>query len=146
MTTSTLSRLLDVTKALGSPLRVRMLAVLEGRELCVGQLAAVFDIARSTASEQLAELRRGGLVSERRAGRFVWYRLAPLEESSGFGTMALRALAGDPQVARDAQTADEILSLPHELVCELGRQALTAARTAPETSRPEKTTPPKEAS
>lgn len=131
MPTSPLSRLLNVTKALSNRTRLRIVGVLEGRELCVGQVAAIFDVARSTASEHLSELRRAGLLSERRDGRFVWYRLADEEAPPGALTGLLPGLASDATVRKDREMTGRILALPHDLVCELGRGALTAAGAAP---------------
>lgn len=107
-----------------------MLCVLDGRELCVGQVAAVFDVARSTASEHLAELREAGLVAERREGRFAWYRLASDERARKHLDAVLSELRSDPVALGDVQMAGRILALPHDLVCEKGRGALDAAEAA----------------
>jgi DNA-binding transcriptional ArsR family regulator len=92
----------------------------------VGQVAAIFDIARSTASEHLAELRRAGLLSERRDGRFVWYSLGGDEGSRGVLAGVLPGLGADDTVRKDRAMTDRILSLSHDLVCEKGRSALAA--------------------
>lgn len=126
MSIEALSRVLYVTKALSNRTRLRVVGVLEGRELCVGQVAAIFDIARSTASEHLAELRRAGLLSERRDGRFVWYSLGGDEGSRGVLAGVLPGLANDDTVRKDREMTDRILALAHDLVCEKGRGALAA--------------------
>lgn len=100
------------------------MGVLEGRELCVGQVAAIFDIARSTASEHLGELRRAGLLSERRDGRFVWYSLGGDEAPPGVLEGVLPGLGSDDTIRKDREMSDRILGLPHDLVCEKGRGAL----------------------
>ena len=125
MPTSPLSHLLDLTKALANRARLRILTVLEGRELCVGQVAAIFDIARSTTSEHLSALRHAGLVVERKDGRFVYYSLGADARATAFLGPVLGELSSDGTVAKDQQMASRILALPHELVCELGRAALT---------------------
>ncbi len=124
MPTSPLSRLLYVSKALANRARLRILAALEGRELCVGQVAAIFDIARSTASEHLSELRRVGLIGERRDGKFVWYSLDTDERARSFLAVVLSELASDGGVRADREMTERILALPHDLVCEKGRAAL----------------------
>lgn len=136
MPTSPLSRLLYVTKALSNRTRLRVVGVLEDRELCVGQVAAIFDVARSTASEHLAELRRAGLLSERRDGRFVWYSLGGDEGPRGVLAGVLPGLGADDTVRKDREMTDRILALPHDLVCEKGRGALAAeaaGKVTPET-------------
>ncbi|HYN43846.1 MAG TPA: metalloregulator ArsR/SmtB family transcription factor [Thermoanaerobaculia bacterium] len=126
MPTTPLSRLLDVSKVLANRARLRILAVLEGRELCVGQVAAIFDIARSTASEHLSALRRVGLVVERRDGRFAYYSLVVDAQARKFLDVVLSELSADAAVLRDRELAGRILALPHDLVCEQGRAALNA--------------------
>jgi DNA-binding transcriptional ArsR family regulator len=127
MPTTPLSRLLYVSKALANRARLRILGALEGRELCVGQVAAIFDIARSTASEHLSVLRRVGLIGERRDGRFVWYSLDTDERAQDFLAVVLLALASDQDVRADRQMTGRILALPHDLVCEKGRAALDSS-------------------
>lgn len=127
MPTSPLSRLLDTSKVLANRARLRILAALDGHELCVLQVAAVFDIARSTASEHLSALRKTGLVVERRDGRFVFFSLSREERSRRFLDVVLQEVASDPSIRADREMTALVLSLPHELVCEQGRAALEAA-------------------
>lgn len=126
MPTSPLSRLLDTSKVLANRARLRILATLEGNELCVGQVAAIFDIARSTASEHLSALRRVGLVGERRDGKFVYYSLSVDEHARRFSDVVLAELSADAAVRKDRDLTSRILALPHDLVCEQGRAALLA--------------------
>lgn len=43
-------------------------------ELSVGEIADRIGISQSTASQQLALLRRGGLLTSRRDGKTIYYR------------------------------------------------------------------------
>jgi ArsR family transcriptional regulator, lead/cadmium/zinc/bismuth-responsive transcriptional repressor len=64
-------------KLLGDPTRVRLLyALLEAGELCVCDLAASTGTAETTVSQSLRMLRASGVVTGRRQGRLVYYRLA----------------------------------------------------------------------
>lgn len=66
---------LDFLKALANPTRQRiMLLFARGAELSVGEVAERAGVGQSTASEQLALLRRGGIVTSRRDGKIVLYR------------------------------------------------------------------------
>ncbi|MET0910734.1 MAG: metalloregulator ArsR/SmtB family transcription factor [Ilumatobacteraceae bacterium] len=66
----------DLFRLLGDPGRVRMLCALaEAGELCVGDLAAVVEMAESSVSHALRLLRAAGIVRHRRAGRQIFYRL-----------------------------------------------------------------------
>ncbi|MGV9309857.1 ArsR/SmtB family transcription factor [Nonomuraea sp. NPDC004354] len=62
-------------KALASPVRQRiMLLFARGAELSVGQVAELADLGQPRASEQLAELKRGGILTSRKEGKVVLYR------------------------------------------------------------------------
>src|SRR5512146_2972049 len=76
MTTTPLTRLVQLHKAIGHPVRLRLLAMLREGPLCVCQMTVVTRLAASTVSEHLSELRRAGLLSERKEGRWVECRLA----------------------------------------------------------------------
>lgn len=67
----------SVFKLLGDPTRTRLLyALLEAGELCVCDLAASTSTAESTVSQALRMLRASRVVSGRREGRNVYYRLS----------------------------------------------------------------------
>lgn len=74
--TDTLRPLVDTLKVLAHPVRLRILALLQGGELCVCEVAEVLGLAPSTVSEHLTGLRRTGLVRERKVGRWVHVALA----------------------------------------------------------------------
>ncbi|MGI5286528.1 ArsR/SmtB family transcription factor [Nonomuraea polychroma] len=62
-------------RALASPVRQRILLLFaRGAELSVGQVAERAGIGQPRASEQLAELKRGGVLTSRKAGKVTWYR------------------------------------------------------------------------
>lgn len=65
----------DALKVLSHPGRLRVLAALEGRELCVCDLAHVLGISFSGTSQQLKELRRLGAVEFRAQGKLAYYRI-----------------------------------------------------------------------
>ena len=65
----------DFLKALASETRQQiMLLFTGGKELTVGEVADCCGLGQSTTSEQLAILRRGGLVQSTRDGKLVRYR------------------------------------------------------------------------
>ena len=64
-----------VIKALAHPVRLRILDILHQEEECVCHLTAVLDTQQPYVSKQLAILREAGLVSDRRDGLIVYYRL-----------------------------------------------------------------------
>jgi ArsR family transcriptional regulator len=65
----------EMFRALGHPARVRALEVLADGERPVGDLAGEVGIEASHLSQQLAILRRAGLVTTRREGTTVFYAI-----------------------------------------------------------------------
>lgn len=63
-------------KALGHPLRIRVLELLSEREMSVAELLDAIGVEQSTLSQQLGNLRRAGFVVSRREGAGVVYALA----------------------------------------------------------------------
>ena len=66
-----------VFRALADPSRRAIFERLTSGETAVKDLTARFDISQPAVSQHLAALRAAGLVSERRAGRLVYYRVDP---------------------------------------------------------------------
>lgn len=104
----------EIARALTDPLRVRLLAVLRRRELRASQLVAFAGEPPSTVSGHLATLRAAGLVSARRDGRWLHYRLAenPSREAAAALRWVFTALRGDPQVRRDRRRIRRVRARP----------------------------------
>jgi DNA-binding transcriptional ArsR family regulator len=66
----------DFFKTLGHPARIRVLELLSRREYAVGEMLPEVGVEAASLSQQLAVLRRAGLVSFRKAGSTVYYSLA----------------------------------------------------------------------
>jgi len=66
-----------VFRALADPSRRAIFERLTRGEAAVKDLTARFDISQPAVSQHLARLRTAGLVSERREGRLVYYRVQP---------------------------------------------------------------------
>jgi ArsR family transcriptional regulator len=63
-------------KALADRTRLRIVACLSFGELSVNDLVEALAISQPNASRQLGILRNAGIVDQRRAGNFVFYRMA----------------------------------------------------------------------
>ena len=61
--------------ALSDPTRIRIVELLRHGERCVCDLTDAADAAQSRLSFHLKVLKDAGLVSDRRAGRWVYYQL-----------------------------------------------------------------------
>ncbi len=69
-------------KAFADPVRLRLLHLLSGdREVCVCHLHETLGLPQPTVSRHLAYLRTHGLVTGRKQGLWVYYRLAPPQSS-----------------------------------------------------------------
>ena len=68
-------RMAEFFSFLGDANRLRILSVLAAKELCVSDLAASLEMSESAVSHQLRNLRVMRLVSYRKQGRNVFYRL-----------------------------------------------------------------------
>ncbi|MBP0492599.1 ArsR/SmtB family transcription factor [Pararoseomonas indoligenes] len=95
------SALAETAAALGEPARVAMLgALMDGRALTAGELAAVAGVAPTTASGHLSRLLEAGLLAVERQGRHRYHRLASPEVARVLeGLMALSAARPAPRRA-----------------------------------------------
>lgn len=110
----------QAAKALGHPARLRLVAMLRPGPLCVCQMTAVLELAPSTVSGHLLELRRAGLVSEEKRGKWVEYRLradGPFHRLIG-QTLAL--VEDDETTKADREKVRGIVAVPVEFFCRTG--------------------------
>lgn len=117
MTKERLRPLVDRFKALSHPVRLRMLTLLRDGALCVCQMMEVFDLAASTTSEHLSELRRAGLLQERKEGRWVYVYLSDDPQVQAFLEALWPGLEADPQVQQDRRRAQSVRAVPLAATC-----------------------------
>ena len=136
--TNRLGSTVDVFKALGHPFRLRILAMLRRGELCVCQVTAVLGLAASTVSAHLADLKRAGLVEERKNGRWVYYRLAEGDEAAALLGPVWASIARDPQVGSDARVLRGLRRVSVEELCrvDLDLERIGIRRPAKARARP----------
>jgi DNA-binding transcriptional ArsR family regulator len=63
-------------KGFANETRLQILCLLRDREVCVHDIVEALEMSQSAVSHQLRVLRDARLVSHRREGRHVYYRLA----------------------------------------------------------------------
>ncbi|ACU97581.1 ArsR/SmtB family transcription factor [Saccharomonospora viridis] len=79
--TDTLQARAERLRALGEPTRLRIAYALHaGAELCVCDLAWIIGSSQGLVSHHLRQLRAAGLVTSRRDGKLVMYRLTPIAD------------------------------------------------------------------
>ncbi len=62
--------------ALGDTTRLKILKLIAGEELCSCEVMAALELTQPTTSHHLGILDRAGLLSSRRKGKWVFYRIA----------------------------------------------------------------------
>ncbi|GJM14626.1 MAG: putative transcriptional regulator, ArsR family protein [Pseudohongiella sp.] len=69
----------DAFSAIGDPKRRALIEHLALKEMTVNELVSNVDLPQPTVSKHLGVLRKVGIVSERREGRYRLYRVEPTE-------------------------------------------------------------------
>jgi DNA-binding transcriptional ArsR family regulator len=109
-----------IAKALSDENRVRIVAMLDGRELCVCQVIELLALAPSTVSKHLSILKQARLIDGRKDGRWMYYRLAD-DDVPRAAHEALRwtlqTLKDDKRIRDDATRLTQILALDPEVLC-----------------------------
>ena len=108
---------IKIFKVLTDKNRVRMLKMLEQKELCVCEITSVLDISVSTVSSHLSILVDSGFISVRKEGKWVY---AKLKKSSGNAVLhqLLAMLPGwlnnDELVFSDSE---KVINTDKEILC-----------------------------
>jgi ArsR family transcriptional regulator len=68
--------LAELFKVFGDSTRIKILCALAESELCVCDIAVLFNMTQSAISHQLRVLKQASLVKYRRSGKIVYYTLA----------------------------------------------------------------------
>jgi ArsR family transcriptional regulator len=104
---------MNITRALSDENRVRIMAALRDRELCVCQIIDLLQLSPSTVSKHLSILRNARLLNSRKEGRWMHYSLSHdsgrpmVTEAIGW---VLRSIEADDQVRRDRERLATILA------------------------------------
>ncbi len=83
-----------VLRALADPLRLRLLTLLAGEQLCTCHLVEATGATQTNLSNHLRVLRDAGLVETEPAGRYTYYRIIPQQLeglATRFGELAASA-------------------------------------------------------
>ncbi len=113
-----MSEILDGLKALSDETRLRILKLVQQRELCVCQIVPAIGLSQPTVSAHLAKLKRAGLVKERRVRPWSHYSV----DQDGLARFRLRL---DAFLAAGLADLPEIQNLARNLpppLCEPGAE------------------------
>jgi ArsR family transcriptional regulator len=85
MPSTTTPSIVNLLRAAADPNRLRILLLLQAEELSVAELQEILVMGQSTISTHLSQLKRAGLVEDRRTGKSSLYRIASATSGgSGF--------------------------------------------------------------
>lgn len=95
--------LVNVMKALSDPGRVKVLKMLEAREMCACEIIGLLGLAQPTVSRHLKVLVDAGLIRGHKVGSWVHYRLASHPDAASPYVRAMLAalpawLEDDPEI------------------------------------------------
>ena len=101
---------INVFRALDDPNRLRILKMLEGRELCVCEVRAVLELSTSTVSKHLTILRDAGLILDRKEGKWVNFKLNTAAEGLVHQLLGVlkTGLVDEKQIAQDREKAKHV--------------------------------------
>ena len=77
-----MSSIVKSLRLLADETRLRLLLLLEQAELTVAEVQEILNMGQSRISAHLAQLKRAGLVQSRRAGKHIYYGLAPVADAA----------------------------------------------------------------
>lgn len=103
-------------RALADPTRLRLLNLMADREICVCYFIEILRLSQPKISRHLAYLRRAGIVSARRQGKWMYYRLLPPanEVAAGILRETIRHLRRDALIGRDLEKLDAACCSPQK--------------------------------
>jgi ArsR family transcriptional regulator len=100
-------------RLLADPTRLRLLLLLDEAELTVAELQEILGMGQSRISSHLAQLKRAGVVKDRRAGKHAYYGMLKSTGANGAQarvTELVRTLARDiPENAKDRTALKVVL-------------------------------------
>jgi ubiquinone/menaquinone biosynthesis C-methylase UbiE/predicted transcriptional regulator len=103
----------NLLRLLADPTRLRLLLLLHEAELSVAELQEILGMGQSRISSHLAQLKRAGVVEDRRAGKHAYYGASKPSQGNGAQaqvTELVRTLAREiPESAQDRTALKVVL-------------------------------------
>ena len=104
---------INLLRLLADPTRLRLLLLLHEAELTVAELQEILEMGQSRISSHLAQLKRAGVVQDRRAGKHAYYGASKSSQGNGAQarvTELVRTLAREiPESANDRTALKVVL-------------------------------------
>ncbi len=104
--------------ALSDRTRLRLLNLMNGREVCVCYFVEILAQSQPKISRHLAYLRNAGIVSARREGKWMHYRLLTPEDAGAASILdtTLRTLKEDRAMQSELARLERACCAPQRLV------------------------------
>lgn len=104
--------------ALADPTRLRLLNLMAGREVCVCYFVEILTQGQPKISRHLAYLRNAGIVSARREGKWMHYRIQRPGDTAASSILdsVLSALAENKEMQADLTRLNRACCEPQKLV------------------------------
>jgi ArsR family transcriptional regulator len=114
--------------ALADPTRLRLLNLVNGREVCVCYFVEILKQAQPKISRHLAYLRRAGIVGARREGKWMHYRIERPSDvrAASILNATLNSFATDRAMQADLARLGQACCAPQRFVTLQGAPVPTA--------------------
>jgi ArsR family transcriptional regulator len=123
--------LVQLFASLADPTRLRLLNLMNGREVCVCYFVEILKQGQPKISRHLAYLRRAGIVEARREGKWMHYRIERPANTRAASILdaTLKSFEADPNMQADLARLGQACCEPQRLVMLQGAP-LPVARSA----------------
>jgi ArsR family transcriptional regulator, arsenate/arsenite/antimonite-responsive transcriptional repressor len=110
--------LVKLFAALADPTRLRLLNLMDGREVCVCYFVEILKQGQPKISRHLAYLRRAGIVEARRDGKWMHYRIERPDNLKAASILdaTLQSFKSDKDMQADLARLDKACCEPQRFV------------------------------
>ena len=125
-----MDNLLSILKALSDKNRLRTFCALSSyKELCACQITELLQVTGATTSRHLSLMVNAGILKNRKAGRWIYFRLNTddLSLDSVFKWVKHKLDSSD-QVEKDLKSLEHITRIPCEELCRKQRKDKTCSK------------------
>ena len=117
-----LTDVVQLFAALADPTRLRLLNLMDGREVCVCYFVEILKQGQPKISRHLAYLRKAGIVAARREGKWMHYSIERPEDERACAILdaTLQSLRKDRAMLDDLEKLGKACCQPQRIVALLG--------------------------
>ncbi len=110
-------RLTKLFKALSDPNRIRIIKMLQLRDLCVCEVREILNLANSTVSKHLSILRDAELILDDKDGKWVNFSLNPSTSEKYVSRLLplLKEWLPDDRIIQ--KDAEEVMAVDRDKIC-----------------------------